>query len=94
MERDIIEKAFKDYYKRYGEYVGESEFNDFILREWYDVIEIMVAQLTEELNRHKQALTKSVSLPKGQLPHGQGYYTWMNGGNCVVEKEKINKENI
>ena len=45
-----------------------------------------IRELLTLLNLHKMALTKAVSLPQGQLPHGQGYYTWMNGGNVVVEK--------
>ena len=45
------------------------------------------SELRNELNRYKQALTRAVALPKGQLPHGQGYFTCMLNGNVVVKEE-------
>jgi len=44
--------------------------------------------IEEELRLYKQALTKAISLPKGVLPDGDNYYTWMNNGNCIVEKKR------
>lgn len=41
--------------------------------------------LEKELNLYKQALTKSISLPKGVLPDAKDYYTVMLCGNCVVK---------
>ncbi len=53
-----------------------------------DVSESKLSDLLAELNLYKQALTKSVSLPKGQLPHESGkYYTVMLNGNVVVKKD-------
>ena len=42
-----------------------------------------------ELNLYKAALTKAVSLPKGQLPHEKGrYFTTMICGQVVVTEDK------
>lgn len=45
-----------------------------------------------ELKLYKAALTKSVSLPMGQLPHESGrYYAWMNNGQVVVMPDRYGK---
>lgn len=47
-----------------------------------------VKELKAELARYRQALTRAVSLPMGQLPHGQGYCSVMINGEVVVKPDK------
>lgn len=48
--------------------------------------------MKEQLNLYKKALTRSVSLPKGVLPDGDDYYTWMWEGNVLIEKSKEGRD--
>lgn len=44
-------------------------------------------ELLKEIKAYKQALTRAVALPKGQLPDGQNYYTTMLCGNVIVMRK-------
>ena len=43
---------------------------------------------SELLAAYEKALTRAVNLPKGQLPHGDGYSTKMMGDDAVVMLEQ------
>lgn len=41
-------------------------------------------RLKRENSLLRQALTRAVALPMGQLPHGDEYFTTMLNGNVIV----------
>ena len=47
----------------------------------------IIRQLGSELNLYRQALTRAVSLPKGQLPHSDQYSTMMLDGKVELKDE-------
>lgn len=46
-----------------------------------------IQALESEIELYQKALTMAVQLPMGVIPHGDGFYTQMDNGVCVVKKE-------
>lgn len=51
-------------------------------------LQLVLEDERRELRLYKAALTRAVSLPKGQLPHGEGYCSVMLNGQVVVREDK------